>query len=337
MPDIELIQANADGIIQAPVNSVAGTLLANGMSANALRSNATLRKDEWELLDTRVIEVARERLGAVADLFTAGLTFDVPNALGTTIVQHQTRSEMVAAQISMDGVTIAPSDRVLFNLVSTPLPIIHHDFQLGIRHLQSSRNGGIPLDTTQAEEASRQVAETIENLLLNGLAAGDTLGFGTDSASLFGYTNRTSRNTVSLTGNWDESAQGGEEIVADVIAMIQANHNARMFGPYNLYIPTNYWVELQKDFKANSDKTILQRIGEIAGIASIKPVDKLADDNVLLIQMTRDNVDMAVGMQTTVVSWEGQGGMVLYFKVMAIMVPRIKLDYNNRSGVVHAT
>jgi hypothetical protein len=42
-------------------------------------------------------------------------------------------------------------------------------------------------------------------------------------------------------------------------------------------------------------------------------------------------------MQTTVVSWEGQGGMVLYFKVMAIMVPRIKLDHGARSGVVHAT
>ena len=337
MPDIELIQANADGIIQAPVNSVAGTLLANGMSANALRSNATLRKDEWELLDTRVIEVARERLNAVSDVFSAGLTFDVPNALGTTIVQHQTRSEMVEAQISMDGVTIAPSDRVLFNLVSTPLPIIHHDFQIGIRALEASRNGGIPLDTTQAEEASRQVSESLENLLLNGLTSGDTLGFGTDSAQLFGYTNRTSRNTVSLSGNWDESAQDGEAIVADVIAMIQANNNARMFGPYNLYIPTNYWVELQKDFKTNSDKTIMQRISEIAGIQRIVPVDKLADDNVLLIQMTRDNVDMAVGMQTTVVSWEGQGGMVLYFKVMTIMVPRIKLDYNNRSGVVHAT
>jgi len=337
MPEIELLQANDLGEVFAPTNSVAGSLLQNGMSINSLRTQATLRKDEWELLDTRVIEVARERLNAVADLFTAGLTFDVPNALGTTIVQHQTRSEMIAAQISMDGVTQAPSDRVLFNLISTPLPIIHHDFQLGIRELAASRNGGIPLDTTQAEEASRQVSETIENLLLNGLTAGDTLGFAASTAQLFGYTNRTSRNTVSLSGNWDESAQDGENIVADVIAMIQANHNARMFGPYNLYIPTNYWVELQKDFKTNSDKTILQRIGEIAGIQSIKPTDKLADDNVLLVQMTRDNVDMAVGMQTTVVSWEGQGGMMLYFKVMAIMVPRIKLDHGSRSGVVHAT
>lgn len=334
---IDIVQANEEGQIYAPRNSVAGALLANNMNVNALRTNATLRKDEWELLDKRVIEIARERLNAVSDLFSAGLTFNVPNALGTTIVQHQTRSEMIAAQVSMDGVTQAPSDRVTFSLVSTPLPIIHHDFQIGIRELAASRNGGIPLDTTQAEEASRQVSETIEGLLCNGLTSGDTLGFGTDNARIFGYTNRTSRNTVTLTGNWDESAQDGEDIVADVIAMIQANHNDRMFGPYNLYIPTNYWVELQKDFKTNSDKTILQRISEISGINSIKPLDKLTDDNVLLVQMTRDVVDMAVGMQTTVISWEGQGGMVLYFKVMAIMVPRIKLDHDGRSGVVHAS
>lgn len=244
---------------------------------------------------------------------------------------------MIAAQISMDGVTQAPADRVEFSLVSTPLPIIHMDFQLGIRELAASRNGGIALDTTQAEEATRSVVERTEDMLINGVSAGDVLGFGSSSAQIFGYTNRTNRNTYSLTGNWDESAQGGEDIVNDVIGMITTAHGDRMFGPYTLYIPTNYWVELQKDFKSNSDKTIMTRLMEIAGIETIKPLDYLSDDNVLLIQMSRNVVDMAVGMQPTVISWEGQGGMVLYFKVMSIMVPRIKLDYDNRSGIVHAS
>ena len=58
---IELIQANADGQITAHQSTVAGALLANNMNVNALRTNATLRKDEWELLDRAVIEIARER------------------------------------------------------------------------------------------------------------------------------------------------------------------------------------------------------------------------------------------------------------------------------------
>ena len=324
-----------DGENQIATGDVATRLLANNMDVGALRTNTVLQKDEWEMLDTAVIEVARERLNGVADLVGRGLTFDVPNGMGTTIVQHETRSEMTAAQVSMDGVTRSQNDRVTFNLISTPLPIIHHDFQITARNLASSRRQGTPLDTTQVEEATRQVAETTEDLLFNGLTTGDVLGFGSDTATIFGYTNRTSRNTVTLATQWDASAATGAVILADVIAMVAAAHTDRMFGPYILYIPTNYWVELIDDFKANSDKTILQRIREIDGIADVKPADKLADDNVLLVQMTKSNVDMVIGMQPTTVQWETQGGMVLFFKVMSIMVPRIKLDHNSRSGVVH--
>ena len=69
-----------------------------------------------------------------------------------------------------------------------------------------------------------------------------------------------------------------------------------------------------------------------AGIEDVKPADKLADSNVLLVQMTKSNVDMVIGMQPTTVQWETQGGMMMMFKVMSIMVPRIKLDHGNRSG-----
>ena len=96
-------------------------------------------------------------------------------------------------------------------------------------------------------------------------------------------------------------------------------------------------MKLQDDYKPNSDKTTLQRVREISGIEDVKPVDKLADSNVLLVQLTKSNVDMVIGMQPTTVQWETQGGMVMMFKVMSIMVPRIKLDHNNRSGVVHGT
>ncbi len=327
----------SDGDSVSAQGDVAQRLLDNDMNVNALRTNATLRKDEWEMLDTAVIEVARERLNAVTDLFERGLTFNVPNALGTTVIQHETRSEMTAAEISMDGITRGQNDRVTFAIVNTPLPIIHHDFQITARNLASSRKLGTPLDTTQVEEATRQVAETTEGLLLNGHAAGDILGFGSSTATMFGYTNRTDRNTVSLALDWDldSTTMDGEVILADVLAMITGAQADRMFGPYMLYIPTNYWVTLMDDFKSNSDKTILERIKQLPGIIDVKPADKLADDNVLLIQMTRSNVDMAVGMQPTTIQWETQGGMIMFFKVMSIMVPRIKLDHNGRSGVVH--
>ena len=316
---------------------VAERLLAKGMDVNALRTNAVLRKDEWEQLDAALINIARERLNAVSDLVSRGLTYQVGNGMGTTIVQHETVSEMTAAQITMDGVTRGDNDRVTFNLVSTPLPVIHHDFQISARVLAASRQSGSPLDTTQIEEATRQVAETTEAMLINGVSSGDskTLGFGTGAASINGYTSTNNKYTISA--KWDVAATTGATILADVLAMIAAAHADRMFGPFVLYIPTNYWVKLQDDYKAQSDKTILSRILEIAGIDAVTPVDKLADSNVLLVQMTKSNVDMVIGMQPTTVEWETQGGMMMMFKVMSIMVPRIKYDQGNRSGIVHAS
>ena len=331
---LELIQAGPEGQPTA-FGTVAERLLANGMDVNALRTATTLQKDEWIQLDTVVVEVARERLVGVADLINNGLTFNVDNALGTLVVQHETVTEMTAAEVTMDGVTRSTKDRVTFSLVSTPLPIIHHDFQLTARNLAASRRSGQPLDTTMAGEASRQVSETMEDLLFNGLTSGDTLGFGSSSAQLFGYTNRTSRNTVSLAVDWDGSAITGELILADVLAMITAAHADLRFGPYMLYIPTAYEVALLDDFKSNSDKSIINRIKEITSIIDVRTADKLTANNVLLVEFTKSNVDLIVGMQPTTISWDSQGGMVMDFKVMSIMVPRIKLDANNSSGLVH--
>jgi len=321
-----------DGAISAN-GSVAQRLLSSGFRTNSLRTLETLRKDEWELLDTDIVEPGRERLRAAGDLISRGLVLPVPNGLGTTIVQHETASEMTAADVSMDGRTRGEQDRIVFSLVSTPLPIIHKDFQLNIRALEASRNGGSPLDTTQAVEAAIQVSETVEGMVLNGFAANDILGFGASSGQLYGYTNAPNRNTSTLGTSW--ATDTGANILADVLTMITGLQGDRMYGPYMLYVPTNSWVPLLDDFKAESDKTIIQRIKEIPEIIDVKPVDKLADDNVLMVQMTKNVVDMAIGMQPTVLQWDTDGGMNLNFKVMSIMVPRMKSDYQSFSGVNH--
>ena len=308
-------------------------LLESGMDLNSLRVNASLLKDEWILLDTAVVEVARERFSAVADLLSRNMTYTVNNALGITVVQHQTMTEMIAARVSMDGLAQGQNDRVLFSLVSTPLPITHHDFQMSARLLATSRNSGQPLDTTMVREATRQVVEKIEDMVMNGLSTEETFGFGSSTAVLYGVTNYTNRNTVSLVTQWSASAATGTTILDDVIAMISAAQTDRHYGPFVLYVPTAYWLPLLEDFKANSDKTILQRIKELPMIADVKVNDKLAANTVALVEMMSSNMDLVVGFPPTPVYWETQGGMNLNFKVMAIMVPRPKADAGSRSGI----
>jgi len=239
---------------------------------------------------------------------------------------------MEDAHISMAGETRGENDRPEFDLNYLPLPIIHKPFQINIRNLNASREVGQSLDTTMAEQAARKVAEKIEEILFTGASA-FTYGGGT----IRGYTDHPNRNTVSLTGNWDESAQSGEDILADVLSMKQAAIDDRHYGPFMLYVPTNYDATLDGDFKSNSDKTIRQRIREVDQIIDVKVADKLTDDNVILVQMTSDVVRMVEGLNVTTVEWQSEGGMIFHFKVMAIMIPQIRADQDDRSGLIHGS
>lgn len=311
--------------------TVAARLLASGFNVNSLRTLGTLQKDEWKLLDDTVIQISRQRLRLVKDLMSRGLTMNLPNALGHTRVEWERVSDLGAAEIDMSGLTQTPNDRVIYDLVGVPVPIIHKDFQINIRALEASRNRGIPLDTTQVAVATRKVAEAAESLVLSG-------GFsaGTTNGVIYGYTNFPDRNTGSTTADWD--AATGAQIIADVLAMINKAQADGFYGPYVLYVAGPSYVHLGDDYKAASDKSIISRILEIPDISAVMPSDNITDNGVvLLVQMTSETVDLIIGMQPTVVHWESQGGMVHNFKVMAIMVPRLKSDQGGRSGVVHYT
>ena len=306
---------------------VAQALLENNFDVQALRTNTVLRKDEFIQYDERVVEVATQRLVGVADLMNAGLTFNLNNPLGTTQVEWEKVSEMTAASISMGGLTSSQNDRVTFDLDSLPVPIIHKDFQINIRALEASRNRGDALDTTQAEIAARIVSETAESLLFTGSNIAGT------NNKIFGYTTYTDRNTGSVTASWLTAT--GEQIVNDVIAMIGAAQADNMYGPYMLYVPNAVLVAMGDDYKSNSDKTIIQRVMEIPGIMGIRPTKDLTGTNIILVQMTRDVVDLINGLEPTVVQWESHGGFLINFKVLAIMVPRIRSDKTGQCGIVH--
>jgi uncharacterized linocin/CFP29 family protein len=313
--------------------TIAQRLLKSGFQVNSLRTLDVLQKDEWIHFDNTVVEVARQRLNGTQDLLSRGLSLPLTNALGTTIVQWEKVSDMTPAQVSMSGVTADDNDRVTYDLDSLPIPIIHKGFNINIRALEASRRRGESLDTTQAALASRIVSDKIESILF----LGSTVKVG--GFSIYGYTTAPNRNTGSLSGNWATVNNGtvtGTMIVNDVLSMIQASYDQHMYGPFVLYVPLDYYVAMSEDFKAESDRTILERVKAIPGITDIKPAEQLtggASGKVVLAQLTRDVVDMVNGMSPTVVQWESHGGFVMHFKVFAIMVPRFKSDEQSQSGI----
>lgn len=295
---------------------------------NVYAANATLREDEWERIDERVNAVFRERLTGIEDLRSRGLVQNLN--IGTTLRKTERMSDISDAELTMDGDSGVEEDRISYTTEVRPVPIAASDFRYGIRDLDASRTRGEDLETTHAEQSSRKVADRLEDLLFNGQS-----NFGPDGNGIPGYTTATNRLTVTLSNNWDTSSGTPVE---DVESMLQTAYNNNVMGPFVLYVSKNYWATIQDDYKAESEATFIDRFLRFVDIDAVRPGDKLADDNVVLVQMTRDVVDLSVAQNVTTVQWE-KNPMVTKFRVWAAMGPHIKTseqpDGTNTTGIVH--
>lgn len=324
---IDILSAGQNGMTGS--GDVAMRLLQSGFNINALRTNDVLRKEQWIELDRMVVEIARKRLVGVGQLMQRGLTHSLGgNALGITQLQWENIDEMTDANVSMSGLAEGERDRLTWELKTMPLPIIHKDFQINLRNLESSRRFGTPLDTTQAQMAARIVTEKIEDILFNGY--GLTVG----GTSIYGMTNEPNRNTGSNV-DWELGTTTGADKLGDVLSMMDALIADNMYGPYGLYVTPTAYNLLAEDYKADSDKTQLQRLLEIPGVEFILPSKDLATNTQVMHQLTNDVVDEVIGFEPTTVMWESHGGMMLNFKVMAIMLPRVRSTKSGQSGIVH--
>ena len=291
---------------------------------------ATLRKDEWIQLDTAVVKAAKPRLRAVADLRGRGLQYVIPNGMGKTVLQTESQSDISDATVSMDGLRESQKDRPEYDLVNLPLPIIHKDFQYTARQVMASRNGGSPLDTTGAELAARRVAEMAEKLLL-GVSTTAAFGGGT----VYGYTTLLGRMSEVLTAP-TASSWSPAVTVQEVLEMRSKSTAARHYGPWMLYTSPDWDQYLDDDYSSlKGDLTLRERLAKISGVEGIQTLDYLEDYDMVLVQMTSDVVREIVGMDITTLQWETQGGMLLNFKVMAILVPQLRTDFNGNGGIVH--
>lgn len=301
-----------------------------------LNTNATLRRDEWKSLDEAIMKVSEQRLMGVQDLITKGLTYNLGNAMGTTVLEWHDVSDSMEADLTMDGVTRGKGDRPSYQHNYLPIPIIHVDYEINARVLAASRSLGNPLDTTSAERAARRVSEKLEDMLFTNTSY--SFGEKDDRShnTIYSYVNHPDRNTVTLAVNWDASAKTGAAIVGEVLDLKQSSINDYHYGPWVLYIPTGYETVLDADYDTTTPgTTIRERILKIAGITEIKVIDRMAANNVLLVQMTSDVVRLVRGMGLTNVQWETEGKFLTKYKVLTIQVPQIRSDQNGKSGIVH--
>jgi hypothetical protein len=306
----------------------------------ALNTNATLRRDEWKQLDEAVVKAADYRLGGIDDLVSNGLTYNLGNAMGTTVLEWHDVSGDLEADLTMDGVTRANNNRPVWSHNYMPIPIIHVDYEINMRELATSRNMGNPLDTTLAERAARACMEKLENMLFTNT----TYSFGEKDSNnrntIYSYVNHPAKNNIVLVNAWDDSATTGKDIVDEVITWKAASIADRHYGPWMIYIPKEYETKLDEDYvgstpDTNANATIRSRILAISGIKGIKVIDTLAANNVIFVQMTSDVVRLVRGLGLQNVEWDTEGKFITKYKVLTIQVPQIRADAAGRSGVCH--
>lgn len=298
--------------------------LHSNFNVNALRTNTLMMKDDWTMLDERIVEVSSTILNGIADLYQMGLNFG-NGGMGTMVSQYMQGSALQAATITMDPRVDAQRDRRNYPLVSVPVPIIMSPFEINIRELAGARQHGHALDLSHVEDATRTVSEGAESLLFLG---GGPVVQGT---SIYGYMNHPSRNTTSG-GDWGTSTN----IYANVLTMLGIMKGDGYTGPYKLYLHSDQYQQTLA-LNSNTDKPILRTIEEIPGFGpgSVKEAQTVTAGQGVLVNMTRNCVDLSVGQATTVVEWQEKGGMVSEFIVMACLVPRVKSTADGKSGIVH--
>ena len=302
-------------------------LIGSGFRVNALRTNALLLPEEWKEIDASVQDVARANLNGIGDLRQYGLVHPL-GGLGTIISQYNQLSDMEDAEVDMSGVTPGRQDRVEYTPVSLPVPVIHKDFSLNIRHLEASRRLGDALDTTESRVATLKVIEKQEDLLFNGAA------FKVSGNAIYGYTNHPNRNTVVALGDFGTISNIYPTINAMVAAAEADNYN----GPYGIYVSRNQYAEMREIYSDGSGQSAMQRcLDSIPQLRFIKPSSKLTDGSLVLATLVRDVVDLAVAQDIVPVEWETVGGLVMNFIVMCCLVPRVKSDAEGHSGIVHCT
>jgi hypothetical protein len=333
-----LLNANMDPSALRPFINANGvpciSMVRNGkpVAVPAPLANAVLLRDEWKEIDAAVTRARQVRSVGIQDLISRGLTYQLSNAMGSTVLESTASGDSGVAQIDMDGVNRSPNDRPDMTPSLLPLPIIHSDFQFNSRVLAISRKRGDSIDTIQAENATRRVVEMTENLLFG--SADYQFGGG----HLYSYTTHPNRMLAHIAAPWNASSTTGQAIIDNVIAWKQLLIDQKFYGPYVLYTSTDYESVLDSDYGTNYAKTIRQRLMEIGGITQVSVADHLASGTVLLVNMSSDVVRLVDGMAPTPMQWETEGGFVINFKVMSIRVPHVRPTLNSTpTGIVHAS
>ena len=332
--------------------------LANGMSAftyrdgtnadgtpilknQVIQNAATLRREDWLQVDSTVVRAATRRLRFFNDLRDNGLSVDLPNALGKTSWQYERQSNISDASISMDGLRRSDASRLQYDSETMPLPLIHCDLSFSAREIAISRSGDSPIDISAVAEASTKVAEKVEKLAL-----GVDNEFLAGGGAVYGVCNYPYRLSRIFTNPWNSDGSRDTQwtpgiLQREILEARRSLNDHRHYGPFVIYHSPDFDEILDDDYNLNFNGlstalTLRERLLKIDQIQAIRTSEFLPYGNFVMVEMSPNTIQAVNGMDITTIQWQTEGGFENHFKVMCILLPRMKSDFNGNCGVLHA-
>jgi len=309
-------------------------------SDNVFRALAPMQDKAQVAIDRAVVEVGLQRLTFAADIMAAGLTYTLTDPLSIAQLEWNSASKIGAAQRTMSPSARGENKLPIVTPNRLPIYLTTDGFEIDIRTLKTSQRIGTPLDVSIVKQCVRAVNEAIEDAAINGATTLDGQALAVAGYSAPGLLNAPNAESETLTAAAWSTTPVGSTVFSQTMAMIADLQGNKKFGPYRLYVPTVVGNALDSDYNATNNAqglTIRQRLLQIESLQAVRVADLLPSTKVALVQMTSDVIDMVVGQPPTVIPWTSLDGFTIHNLVMAIMIPRVRSDYNGDSGICIGT
>ncbi|MNS51759.1 Maritimacin [compost metagenome] len=263
------------------------------------RGAAPLRDEDWQQIDTIVVEVARRQLVGRRVIPVFG-----PLGAGSQDVDYDVFTGTDEAVVSTLGESTDPVRAK--RRVHEHLPMIFKDFLLYWRDIEAARMVGTPLDIGAAAAAAAFVAQKEDDLIFNG---NEELGYP-------GLTTAEGRHIIEA-GDWDVPGTAFNDVVNATRTLL----NAGFYGPYAVILNPKAFSQMQRVYQ-NSGVLEINHVREIA-TGGVFQTPLLRDKLGLVVSMGIQNFDIAIG-QDFITSYLGPEKMNHPFRVFESLVLRIK-------------
>jgi uncharacterized linocin/CFP29 family protein len=319
----------------------------------ALRAYLPLYRDEQIRFDLTIIQTFQRRIRVARRLIDLGLVEVVDNPFRVSEIEYETADEPGGGvHRSMSPIPRMEFEKPEQKVVRVPVYFTGAMFQLDLRSLETSRNKGVPLDTTIAVRKTRSIVIDVEDAIINGP------GVQISGNASHGLLDAPSKQTLSVALSWDDPSNTGLEMVQNVIDAISLAESQQQFGPFDLVLNTEWFNATRIDLKAFSGKTVLQRLREIEAGGDnlfVYVADRVPDNTAILYPRAIENVRIIVGNvgggrapeqdqhpenQITPISlfpWDTFGGFIKNWLVTTVIIPDMRQTQTGQSGIVVIT